>query len=177
MNPAYDNFHGIDRLVAQTAAYWGNRLPAPGVFGRNPIEEAIGIFLYMILPAVVGVLVTRIASYIWASRVRPQTLVRSAWTASVAVGVLVSAACWLVTLSAYLIYTQSTRNVATFFINVTLAAILVVPAVLMFGLNLVVYLVCQNLNVKPIVLNFLVYAGSSLSLVLQYLWLREGLSH
>ena len=27
-------------LVAQTAAYWGNRLPAPGVFGRNPIEEA-----------------------------------------------------------------------------------------------------------------------------------------
>jgi hypothetical protein len=145
-----------------------------GFFAHDPIDEMRAVLLYLVLPTAVGILLARLLLYVRAKRGASRPLFSSASAASVLIGTLLSAAFYFVFLVAFLVIVRGTVTAGVVIVDLILAAMLVGPIVLIFGFLSLVYLACQANNVRPLVLNLTVYAGSALGFLLAYVWLRSS---
>jgi hypothetical protein len=140
-----------------------------GLFAHDPVDELKGVVRHMILPAAISIFIARAGLYAWTKHGGSQSNLRSPAAASVAIGMLLYAVACFVFLPVYAQRTHGIGTLSNIVASIFLAAVLVGPAIFIFGLLLLICLGIQNSNMKPFALTVTMVGASAIGLCLEYL--------
>jgi hypothetical protein len=131
---------------------------------ENPLAEIRGVLLYMVLPVIIGTILSFVVSYLWTMRSNSEIRATSLLPRSVMRGIVLAA-------FGYMIAFVARSSIHQLLPSLILSFVLVWPALLIIGtLFLIDFLTRRASKRLPI---WFLYGTSLIAVIAEYFWLGE----